>query len=60
MRSMGAMALSARRAASKGRAMDDWLHIVLALLVLVVPIAAGWLALTWSDRRARKPDRGFR
>lgn len=39
--------------------MNDWLHMLLALLVLVVPIATAWLALTWSDRRARKPCRGL-
>jgi hypothetical protein len=40
--------------------MDDWLHVLLALLVLVVPIATGWLALKLSDRRERKSRRSLR
>lgn len=40
--------------------MDDWLHILLALLVLVMPIAMGWLVLTLSDRKGRKSRKGFR
>lgn len=40
--------------------MDDWLHILLALLVLVVPIAMGWLVLQWTERKGRKPRQGFR
>lgn len=40
--------------------MDDWLHILLALLVLVIPIAMGWLVLKLSDRKGRKSPQGFR
>ena len=57
---MGLAPLSGCGTASQGLAMDDWLHILVALLVLVVPIAMGWLALKWSDRRERKSRQGVR
>lgn len=47
-------------AISQGYVMDDWLHILLALLVLVVPIAMGWLILKLSDRKGRKSRQGSR
>ncbi|WP_409960955.1 hypothetical protein [Acidovorax sp.] len=40
--------------------MGDLLHILLALLVLVVPIAAAWLALKLPDWKARRAHRGLR
>lgn len=40
--------------------MNDWLQVLLALLVLVVPIGVAWMALKLSDRRARKSGRGCR
>lgn len=40
--------------------MDDWVHVLLALLVLLVPIGVAWMALKLSDRGARKSGRGLR
>ena len=36
-------------------AMADWIALLLAVLVLVVPIGVGWVALKLSDRRSRRP-----
>ncbi len=35
--------------------MDDWMAVVLAVLVLLVPIGVGWVALKLSDRKAKRP-----
>jgi hypothetical protein len=36
-------------------AMVDWIALLLAVMVLVVPIGVGWMALKLSDRKAQRP-----
>lgn len=36
-------------------AMADWIALLLAVLVLMVPIGVGWVALKLSDRKAQRP-----
>ena len=36
-------------------AMADWIALLMAVLVLVVPIGVGWVALKLSDRKAQRP-----
>ena len=38
--------------------MADWIALLLAVLVLVVPIGVGWVALKLSDRKAQRPRGG--
>ena len=57
---MGLGCRIARVAILKGPPMNDWLQMLLALLVLVIPIGVAWMALKLSDRKARKPGRGYR
>lgn len=35
--------------------MADWIALLMAVLVLVVPIGVGWVALELSDRKAQRP-----
>lgn len=36
-------------------AMNEWIEVLVAVLVLVVPIGMGWVALKLSDRKAQRP-----
>jgi uncharacterized membrane-anchored protein YhcB (DUF1043 family) len=35
--------------------MADWIALLMAVLVLVVPIGVGWVALKLSERKVQRP-----